>query len=720
MFRLATNLNARDILPVFHLEALSSVYTAHYEVRTMITAEKRYGAWVLSPASKLFNAEKEDNADELQEYVRSIDTFRSALRRGIKAEVPCVIPPRWLPLRLSHIQPYNSNTSVFTFQLPYAASRLGLVPGAHLLVRAPDAEHGGGDAIRPYAAVSDPAVRGSFDILVKRYDAWGSPANEAGVGPMGHSVNAYRKKGAVSSYIFSLREGDVLHFKHSRSCRSKVSTDVLLGRASGKGKGCGRGAKRSQSILGESAPGKDTGVGDSEVGDWGTEPAGAGAGAAPLGGPPSEGPPLGPGASSDSSEGALPFSPSPPKKPNTPAPAFASPRLRNRLGGSVATAASTRTSVVTTTGSVESVSSHCECAGDGNGNDSDCSFESEGAGTDADTDAGLAVDSLTILAVGAGIAPIIQILRTALYGASQGDPEACDVWEEWAALQEGELQRLQEQREAKQKVETFTYSSGSGGATISFQSTPKQRGWNSGNSWNSTPKHWIGAEDNAGSPNANAATTQAQVKAEPQSQSQSQSQSPPRCSGSSNSSSKSNTPPRSRSTSVSRFRYAARSNAPSDKLKKIVFLYGCRTVEDILCKDLLLQFERDFPDRFKVVFCVGSRYDNVHVGANVFDGALAAAAEQDKALDRPQSDGFAALSAHKEAGWVNFDSVQKHQASSPLEAGTPPGSHRNTRVVVCGLPAVYENLCGSRFSAEVPPHCVLGRLGYESHHVIKL
>ena len=60
-------------------------------------------------------------------------------------------------------------------------------------------------------------------------------------------------------------------------------------------------------------------------------------------------------------------------------------------------------------------------------------------------------------------------------------------------------------------------------------------------------------------------------------------------------------------------------NANIKKLKKIVFLYGSRTVDDLLCKDLLLKFQEDHPGRFKVVFCVGSRYTDVHMGAKYAD-----------------------------------------------------------------------------------------------------
>jgi hypothetical protein len=45
---------------------------------------------------------------------------------------------------------------------------------------------------------------------------------------------------------------------------------------------------------------------------------------------------------------------------------------------------------------------------------------------------------------------------------------------------------------------------------------------------------------------------------------------------------------------------------------------------------------------------------------------------------------------------------------------------QDTRVLVCGLPGVYDKLCGGRDKAEVAPESVLHKLGYTEEHVIKL
>jgi len=59
---------------------------------------------------------------------------------------------------------------------------------------------------------------------------------------------------------------------------------------------------------------------------------------------------------------------------------------------------------------------------------------------------------------------------------------------------------------------------------------------------------------------------------------------------------------------------------------------------------------------------------------------------------------------------VNEEKIRKH--------GFPPSE--NMKVIVCGLPGVYDKLCGSRESSEVAVDSVLSKLGYSSSMVIKL
>ena len=61
-------------------------------------------------------------------------------------------------------------------------------------------------------------------------------------------------------------------------------------------------------------------------------------------------------------------------------------------------------------------------------------------------------------------------------------------------------------------------------------------------------------------------------------------------------------------------------------------------------------------------------------------------------------------------GWVNEEKILKY--------GFAPA--QDTRVFVCGLPGVYEKLCGYRDSTEVAPYSVLHKLGYSDAMVVKL
>ena len=90
--------------------------------------------------------------------------------------VCALAPDAFTALPLRRITPYNHDTSLLVFALPTPDTHLHLPPLTHLIVRAPDCEHGGGDAERAYTSVSPPNVAGSFCIMVKRYQAWGDPA----------------------------------------------------------------------------------------------------------------------------------------------------------------------------------------------------------------------------------------------------------------------------------------------------------------------------------------------------------------------------------------------------------------------------------------------------------------------------------------------------------------------------------------------------------------
>lgn len=61
-------------------------------------------------------------------------------------------------------------------------------------------------------------------------------------------------------------------------------------------------------------------------------------------------------------------------------------------------------------------------------------------------------------------------------------------------------------------------------------------------------------------------------------------------------------------------------------------------------------------------------------------------------------------------GWVNEGKIKKH--------GYPPGD--DSLVVVCGLPGVYDKLCGPRCDTRIAVGSALHSLGYSEDMVVKL
>jgi hypothetical protein len=181
----------------------------------MITSVKKYGSYVLTKTT-LYLEDLEDQEDD-PEYVSS-----------------CRIPTHWTELTLLKIIPYNHDTSMFRFALPSGAKRLGLPPGAFLFVLAPNCEHDGSDAIRPYTSVTDDDVQNnpdsmfenvpSFDIMCKRYDEWGKKENPTMNFLFTKTDHSYKPPGAVSNYIHRLKVGDQVKFKRNSFCFFPVTS----------------------------------------------------------------------------------------------------------------------------------------------------------------------------------------------------------------------------------------------------------------------------------------------------------------------------------------------------------------------------------------------------------------------------------------------------------------------------------------------------------------
>mmetsp|Transcript_18459 Transcript_18459/g.42112 ORF Transcript_18459/g.42112 Transcript_18459/m.42112 type:complete len:173 (-) Transcript_18459:277-795(-) len=150
---------------------------------------------------------------------------------------------------------------------------------------------------------------------------------------------------------------------------------------------------------------------------------------------------------------------------------------------------------------------------------------------------------------------------------------------------------------------------------------------------------------------------------------------------------------------------------PGDKTE-VVLLYGNRSIRDILLREKLDEWSRVHGHRFKVVYAVGSRWANVHFG-------MKKAAKQgfstsiDDLKQPPVAKGFESLevsaSQAKELGWVDESAIRRHGFSPSDE----------TRVFVCGLPGVYDKLCGPRTERGLPADSALARLGFQEGGVVK-
>lgn len=136
-------------------------------------------------------------------------------------------------------------------------------------------------------------------------------------------------------------------------------------------------------------------------------------------------------------------------------------------------------------------------------------------------------------------------------------------------------------------------------------------------------------------------------------------------------------------------------------VKNIRLLYGVRTVSDILQREQLDAWHESQSDRFKVCYCIGSRWTNVHFAAKT-------AQKQEPPLPK---DWDTIPSDRKELGWVDGDKIRRRGASNAQDQGH--------KVFICGLPGVYLSLCGKRTDPELEEGTQLQRLGYKDEQVIK-
>lgn len=121
--------------------------------------------------------------------------------------------------------------------------------------------------------------------------------------------------------------------------------------------------------------------------------------------------------------------------------------------------------------------------------------------------------------------------------------------------------------------------------------------------------------------------------------------------------------------------------------RKVVMLYGNKTVEDILMKDELDKWAKAHPDRLTVVHVVGNKPDD------------------------PAPPGWVTTPTYvAETGWIDEAKIKKYCY--------PPSG--DTLFFVCGLPVMYKMLCGPRNEPELAEGTVLKKLGYTTQMVAKM
>ena len=121
--------------------------------------------------------------------------------------------------------------------------------------------------------------------------------------------------------------------------------------------------------------------------------------------------------------------------------------------------------------------------------------------------------------------------------------------------------------------------------------------------------------------------------------------------------------------------------------RKVTVLYGSRTPEDILLKEELDLMAKAHPDRLQLVHVVGTSPDEL------------------------AAPGWTSTPTYTaETGWIDEAKIRRY-AFGPSE---------DTLVFVCGLPSMYDALCGPRNEKELAEGTALKALGYTAEMVAKM
>lgn len=121
--------------------------------------------------------------------------------------------------------------------------------------------------------------------------------------------------------------------------------------------------------------------------------------------------------------------------------------------------------------------------------------------------------------------------------------------------------------------------------------------------------------------------------------------------------------------------------------RQVVLLYGNKSTDDILLKEELSAWSKKAAGRLKLVHVVGNKPDD------------------------PAPPGWVDTPEYTaETGWIDQAKIQKYCF--------PPAA--DTLLFVCGLPPMYEILCGPRTEKELKEGSVLASLGYTADMVAKM
>ncbi|QPG76307.1 hypothetical protein FOA43_003693 [Brettanomyces nanus] len=95
---------------------------------------------------------------------------------------------KWIDLKLKTVRDVTHNVKLFTFEFPDKNSTSGLVVASAILAKFVTEK--GSNVVRPYTPISDIEQKGTFDLLIKRYE-----------------------NGKMTNHIFNLKPSETLSFK---------------------------------------------------------------------------------------------------------------------------------------------------------------------------------------------------------------------------------------------------------------------------------------------------------------------------------------------------------------------------------------------------------------------------------------------------------------------------------------------------------------------------